>query len=60
MRLHCRCAAPTLTGTVSMLVVKSDKKKKKHYERVEALRLFATTCDLPDVSAGGIDGSHLL
>jgi hypothetical protein len=38
------------TGTVSMLVVKSDKKKKKHYERVEALRTFADACDLPDVS----------
>lgn len=36
-------------GTVSMLVVKSDKKKKKHYERVEALRTFSDACDLPDV-----------
>lgn len=32
-------------------MVKSDKRKKKHYERVEALRMFTDVNDLPDVSA---------
>ena len=41
---------PRPPGTLSMLVVKSDKKKKKHYERVEALRTFSDANDLPDVS----------